>query len=110
MTGATPITFFKPKATGVYSIYNRTGENLKGLYIYNTGAEDKGANLAENFVDGAAVSYTDFEDAVLTVEFVTESDYTNAFTTLHIEEAPITLLAADAMTGATPITFFAPAE
>ena len=44
----------------------------------------------------------------LTLSFKTEGGYEAAFTTLSIEEAPITLLAADAMTGATPISFSKP--
>ena len=46
----------------------------------------------------------------MTVSFKTESGYEATFPTLHIEEAPVTLLAADAMTGATPISFFAPKD
>ena len=46
----------------------------------------------------------------MTVFFKTEGGYEGQFTTLHIEVAPITLLAADALTGATQISFFAPAE
>jgi hypothetical protein len=44
----------------------------------------------------------------LTLSFKAEGGYEAAFTTLSIEEAPITLLAADAMTGATPISFSKP--
>ena len=44
----------------------------------------------------------------LTIHYVTESGRTGEFTTLSIEDAPITLLAPDAMTGATPISFSAP--
>ena len=46
----------------------------------------------------------------MTVAFKTESGYEAKFETLHIETAPITLLALDALTGATPISFSAPAE
>ena len=46
----------------------------------------------------------------MTVSFKTEGGYEAQFATLHIEEAPVTLLAQDAMTGATAISFFAPAE
>ena len=45
----------------------------------------------------------------MTLVFKTESGYEAAFPTLHIEVAPVTLLAADALTGATVISFFAPA-
>jgi hypothetical protein len=46
----------------------------------------------------------------LTLDFVIESGYAGTFATLSIEVAPIILLAHDAMTGATQISFFAPAE
>ena len=46
----------------------------------------------------------------MTVAFKTEGGYEAKFETLHIEVAPITLLAQDALSGATPISFFAPAE
>ena len=46
----------------------------------------------------------------MTIAFKTESGYEARFETLHIETAPITLLAQDALTGATPISFMAPAE
>ena len=45
----------------------------------------------------------------LTLKFVTESGYEGSFATLHIEVAPIYLLSADGMTGATQISFRAPA-
>ena len=46
-------------------------------------------------------------DTVLTLEFTTESGFQGIFETLYIEEVNINLLAADAMTGATPIQFIA---
>ena len=110
MTGATPISFFKPQGTGEYTIYNATGEELSGLYLYKADSEDKGTNYAEGFADGAVLTFTGDTDSVLVLEFTTAGGYTGAFTTLHVEVAPITLLAADAMTGATPITFSAPAN
>ncbi len=45
---------------------------------------------------------------VYTLEFTTESGYTGSFDTLHFEVAPISLLAEDALTGATQISFSAP--
>ena len=44
-----------------------------------------------------------------TLCFKTESGYEGSFATLHIEVAPIYLLSADGMTGATQISFRAPA-
>ena len=46
----------------------------------------------------------------MTVYFKTEGGYEARFETLHIETAPITLLAQNALTGATPISFLPPAE
>ena len=45
----------------------------------------------------------------LTFAFTTESGYEGSFATLSVETSPITMLSADAMTGATPISFSAPA-
>ena len=45
----------------------------------------------------------------MTLCFKTESGYEGSFATLHIEVAPIYLLSADGMTGATQISFRAPA-
>ncbi len=42
----------------------------------------------------------------LTFAFTTESGYEGSFATLSVETAPITMLSADAMTGATQISFF----
>lgn len=108
MTGPTMISFTVPVNTGVYTIYNGTGENLAELYLYPVGTEDKGKNLAEGFEDGAEFSYTAPQNVKLMLEFVTESGYAGYFDKLSIEVAPITLLSADAMTGATMISFTAP--
>ena len=53
-------------------------------------------------------SYTLRNCSGLTLAFTTESGYTAAMETLGVETAPVTLLAAEAMTGATPISFSAP--
>ena len=86
-------------AVGKYTVYNQTGEKVTDLYVYEVGSEDKGENLAGDGLDA---------DATLVLEFKTESGYEASFETLHIEEAPISLLSVDAMTGATPISFAAP--
>ena len=116
MTGATPIAFAAAQQTGTYTVYNKTGEKVTELYIFLTGAEDKGENLAgeEGLAADASAELTKSIDKILdgshalTLSFKTEGGYEAAFTTLSIEEAPITLLAADAMTGATPISFSKP--
>lgn len=97
-------------ATGVYTIHNTTGELVSELYVYETGAEEKGENLAGeglNDTEKVEVTYEGTTDTVLTLEFTTESGFQGTFETLYIEEVNINLLAADAMTGATPIQFIA---
>lgn len=106
-SGATPIRFQIPEETGSYKLVNTTGTTVTELYVYPNGG-DKGENLAgEGLADGASVdfSYTGAVDTSLTVEFVTEADGAKTFETLHIETVTINLLAADAMSGATPIQF-----
>ena len=102
---------------GHYTVYNKTGETVKELYFAHNTEEDNGGNwLQEGLAPDEAVYITRVipGDAdghhALTLKYVTESGRTGEFTTLSIEDVPITLLAADAMTGATPISFFAPAE
>ena len=97
-------------ATGVYTIRNTTGELVSELYVYETGAEEKGENLAGeglNDTEKVETTYEGTTDTVLTLEFTTESGFQGIIETLYIEEVNINLLAADAMTGATPIQFIA---
>lgn len=104
--------------TGTYTFYNKTGETVTELYLIDNLTGEKGVNYAGTGLSADA-KYTvtrtvskEEKDAgySMTVSFKTESGYEGQFATLHIEEVPITLLAADAMTGATAISFFAPAE
>ena len=105
-------------ATGTYTFYNKTGEAIVELYLIDNLTGEKGVNYAANgFAADASYTVTrtvsaEEKDAgySMTVSFKTESGYEAQFATLHIETAPVTLLSADAMTGATPISFFAPAE
>ena len=107
--------------TGTYTFYNKTGETVTELYLIDnltgeTGTNYAGAGLAAD----AAYTVTrtisrEEKDAgySMTIRFKTESGYEAEFPTLHIEEAPITLLDADASTSATrnsPVKFFPPAE
>ncbi len=95
---------------GVYTIHNTTGELVSELYVYETGAEEKGENLAGeglNDTEKVEATYEGTTDTVLTLEFTTESGFQGTFENLYIEEVNINLLAADAMTGATPIQFIA---
>ena len=103
--------------TGTYTFYNKTGETVTELYLIDNLTGEKGVNYAANGFAADAVNVitrtiTPEEKEAgysMTVYFKTESGYEGQFLTLHIEVAPITLLSADAMTGATQISFFAPA-
>ena len=104
--------------TGTYTFYNKTGETVTELYLIDNLTGEKGVNYAVNgfaadacWVITRTITAEEKEAGYsMTVSFKTESGYEGHFDTLHIEVAPITLLAADAMTGATMISFFAPAE
>ena len=103
--------------TGTYTIYNVTGETVTELYLVDNLTGEEGVNYAVNgFADGACWIITRTITAEekeagysMTLKFKTESGYEGSFATLHIEVAPIYLLSADAMTGATQISFRAPA-
>ncbi len=118
MTGATPIAF--QTSTASYTIYNKTGEPVKELYLYVTGSSDKGENLIDGAKepDGEQVIELESipeelvkEDGTLstfTIEFTTDSGYTGSFTTLNYENAPIQLISEEMLTGATQIKFGLP--
>ena len=117
LTGATQIAFKVPQQTGVYTIYNVTGEKVVTLTLTDNVTGEVSENLAGD--DGIAADaiveitkslpVTEDGSHRLTLTFVTESGYEGKFETLSIEVAPISLLAADALTGATQIAFKAPA-
>ncbi len=102
---------------GTYTFYNCTGETVTELVFTDNVTGEKSVNLVGAGLAAGAV-YTVVrtlpagEDAHhrYTLSFKTESGYEAAFTSLSLETVPMTLLAqADVATGATPITFFAPA-
>ena len=105
-------------STGTYTVYNKTGEKVTELYLIDNLTGEKGTNYAVNGFEPDAkwvITRTVSAEEIaagysMTVSFKTEGGYEAQYPTLHIEEAPVTLLAADAVTGATPISFFAPAE
>ena len=116
MTGATPIAFTIPEAKqeGRYTLYNRTGETVK---IVNLIDNEDGTVIRQVFQNGLEPNETyemgyiapaDRENITLTLQFVTESGKIGIFSTLKIEEVPITLLDVDSVSGATPIEFKAP--
>ena len=98
----------------MYTIYNLTGEVVTKLSLTDNVS---GAAISTVFDDGFApnesfvFSYAipeEQKDTKLTLRFETESGKVGAFTTLSIEEVPISLLDIDALTGPTPISFTAP--
>ena len=118
MTGATPIAFSKvvPEKTGNYTFYNQTGEVVKFINLIDN---EEGTAVRTAFKDGFdpdeshLISFGvpgDREDVSLTLQFVTESGKIGIFNTLKIEDVPITLLNIDSVSGATPISFTAPAQ
>ena len=103
--------------TGTYTIYNTTGETVTELYLIDNLTGEKGVNYAVNgfaadacWVITRTITAEEKEAGYsMTLYFKTESGYEGQFDTLHIEVAPIYLLSADGMTGATQISFRAPA-
>ncbi len=102
---------------GTYTFYNKTGETVVELIFTDNVTGEKSVNLVGSGLAADAVytvvrTLAGGEDAHhrYTLSFKTESGYEAAFTSLSLETVPMTLLAqADVATGATPITFFAPA-
>lgn len=96
--------------TGYYTVYNKTGEAaVVTVTVNGEEAPVVTTGMAADEVKVITVPGYGEGKTVLTLSFKTESGYEAAFETLHIETTAITLLAADALTGATPISFFAPA-
>ena len=103
--------------TCTYTIFNETGEKITELYVTDNATSEKSGNYAgeEGLAKGGIVEIngTDKEGYEITLSFKTEGGYEAEFKTLHFEDVPISLLPkpagdADATTGATPISFFAP--
>ncbi len=102
---------------GVYTIYNMTGEKLISLELIDnvTGGysqisfDNGGLPNGESIELSQGIPAGEDGNHRLTLKFTTESGVERVFDTLSIEETPITLLAPDAMTGATPISFTSPA-
>ena len=103
--------------TGTYTVYNTTGETVTELYLIDNLTGEKGVNYAVNgfaadacWVITRTITPEEKEAGYsMTLYFKTEGGYEGQFATLHIEVAPIYLLSADGMTGATQISFRAPA-
>ena len=112
-TGATPIAFAVPDIGAEYTLVNQTGEKITSITITEnvSGTElpvdsqemDPDAEQKVAFLWPA--DKTDADHFSITLKFVTESGYEASFTTLHFETVKINLLAPDALTGPTPISF-----
>ena len=103
--------------TCVYTVYNTTGEKITELYLTDNNSGEQSENFAgeAGLADQSIteIGGEDYDGYEVTLSFKTESGYEAAFTTLHFEDVPISLLpapeeAADATTGATPIAFEVP--
>lgn len=97
--------------TATYVLVNKTGEKVVELYHFENG-QKQGENLAgAGLADGDQITETVKYDAektkdyVSTLQFKTESGYEGVFDKLHFENVTIDLLAEDAKTGPTPISF-----
>lgn len=107
-SGATPIAFVAEQQMGYYWIVNATGGAVKDLTIANNKTGDKSKMDSELPADGeVGIGFTIAADEdpehCLTLSFTLEDGTEQKFETLSIEKVGITLLAPDAMTGATPI-------
>lgn len=102
--------------TGHYHFYNSTGEKVTAIYLIDKPTSTVSENFAgEGLEPGADIEVT-YEapnpttaHGTLLLIFITESGYVGTFVKLSVEDAPIQLLSAEAMTGATMIDFHAPA-
>ena len=105
------------EVTKTYTIENAMTADVTELYVYKTGESAKGDNLAATALktgDQVTVDVTGYAEGdnktAYTLEFVADGQ-TYSFDTLHVEdlENPIYLLGADNASGATAISFMAPA-
>ena len=112
---ATVFAESQEQQTGVYTLYNVTGENVTWIELLdNVDGSSSKVDFPDGLANGASVQMTKSIPASedgnhrLTLTFKTESGYVGTFATLSIEEAPISLLAQDALSGATQISFTKP--
>ena len=104
---------------GVYYVENQTGDivnflsitdNVTGESMSMTYPAEEGIENGGSAVMSFAIDANEDGHHRLTFTFKTVGGYEASFNTLSIEEVGITLLAADALTGATPIAFTEPAK
>ena len=118
VAGATPIKFAGSLGKmGRYMIVNKTGAVVKTLKITDNVSNNALIVNTELPADGETlmtftIGAEEDGEHRLTFTFIGEDGAEHSFPTLSIEDVTINLLAADAMTGATPVQFgpYAPAE
>ena len=99
-----------------YTIYNQTGEKVTEIKFTRNDTGEVALDEKSGLADGASTVLKIKKDSTVTdktsftFSFTTEGGYTAEYKTLGFEVAPMTLIAEDAKSGATPFKFEAPAE
>ena len=99
-----------------YTIYNQTGEKVTEIKFTRNDTGKVALDEKSGLADGASTVLKIKKDSTVTDKtsftfyFTTEGGYTAEYKTLGFEVAPMTLIAEDAKSGATPFKFEAPAE
>ncbi|MCI6239398.1 MAG: hypothetical protein MR638_10195 [Lachnospiraceae bacterium] len=99
-----------------YTIYNQTGEKVTEIKFTRNDTGKVALDEKSGLADGASTVLKIKKDSTVTdktsftFSFTTEGGYAAEYKTLGFEVAPMTLIAEDAKSGATPFKFEAPAE
>ena len=105
----TPIDIVHERQMGFYWIINATGGTVKDVTIAHneTGEYSKADEIPADGEVGIGYTIPDGYDTehCLTISFTLEDGTVQKYENLSIERATITLLAPDAVSGATPIAF-----
>ena len=108
-SGATPIAFVAYPQFGNYVIKNATGGDVTDLTIsHNNGSASSVTALLpadDEFTIGFSIPADADKEHCLTLSYKLADGTVQKYENLSIEDVTITLLAADAITGATPIAF-----
>ena len=97
-----------------YTIYNQTGEAVTSIQFYQNDIKKMIVSDGTPLADGESRVVTIEKDDTVTPDttysfsFQTEGGYVAFYRTLHFEIVPMTLIAEDAKTGATPFQFAEP--
>ena len=99
-----------------YTIYNQTGEKVTEIKFTRNDTGKVALDEKSGLADGASTVLKIKKDSTVTdktsftFSFTTEGGYTAEYKTLGFEVAPMTLIAEDAKSGATPFKFEALVE